>query len=218
MKRRILSVIASALVIAAAPVQASVFFSEYVEGTGNNKAVEIFNTGAPIFDLFGEGFSVQTYANGSTNPTSTVILSGQIATGGTFVVAHSSADPALQALANQLSSTGVLFNGNDVVVLRNATTIFDVIGQFGVDPVTAWSSDGVDTLDNTLRRKATVLMGDADGHDVFLPSHEWTSHALNDFSNLGVHSIAAIPEPETYALMLAGLGLLGFAARRKKQS
>jgi hypothetical protein len=28
---------------------------------------------------------------------------------------------------------------------------------------------------------------------------------------------APIPEPETYAMMLAGLGLLGFAARRRKQ-
>ncbi len=28
---------------------------------------------------------------------------------------------------------------------------------------------------------------------------------------------ASIPEPESYAMMLAGLGLLGFFARRKKQ-
>jgi len=28
--------------------------------------------------------------------------------------------------------------------------------------------------------------------------------------------IGAIPEPETYAIMLAGLGVLGFAARRRK--
>ncbi|MDP2030962.1 MAG: PEP-CTERM sorting domain-containing protein [Thiobacillus sp.] len=29
--------------------------------------------------------------------------------------------------------------------------------------------------------------------------------------------VAAIPEPETYAMMLAGLGLLGFAVHRRKQ-
>jgi len=29
--------------------------------------------------------------------------------------------------------------------------------------------------------------------------------------------VAAIPEPETYAMLLAGLGLLGFATRRRKQ-
>jgi hypothetical protein len=30
-------------------------------------------------------------------------------------------------------------------------------------------------------------------------------------------AVAAVPEPETYAMMLAGLGLLGFVARRRKQ-
>ena len=30
-------------------------------------------------------------------------------------------------------------------------------------------------------------------------------------------SVQAIPEPETYAMLLAGLGLLGFVARRRKQ-
>ena len=29
--------------------------------------------------------------------------------------------------------------------------------------------------------------------------------------------VSAIPEPETYALMLAGLGMLGFALRREKR-
>jgi hypothetical protein len=32
------------------------------------------------------------------------------------------------------------------------------------------------------------------------------------------HHIAAIPEPETYAMMLAGLGLMAFIARRRKQN
>lgn len=35
-------------------------------------------------------------------------------------------------------------------------------------------------------------------------------------SSLDVTPVAAIPEPETYALMIAGLGLVGFMARRRK--
>ena len=36
------------------------------------------------------------------------------------------------------------------------------------------------------------------------------------FDGLSVQQVAAIPEPETYAMLLAGLGLMGFAARRKR--
>ena len=35
-------------------------------------------------------------------------------------------------------------------------------------------------------------------------------------SQVNVRSVAAIPEPETYALMLGGLGLVGFMARRRR--
>jgi hypothetical protein len=37
-----------------------------------------------------------------------------------------------------------------------------------------------------------------------------------DLTGYQAQSLAAVPEPETYALMLAGLGLVGFAARRKQ--
>jgi hypothetical protein len=37
-------------------------------------------------------------------------------------------------------------------------------------------------------------------------------------SSLSPFAVAAVPEPETYALMLAGLGLVGFAARRRKEA
>lgn len=38
---------------------------------------------------------------------------------------------------------------------------------------------------------------------------------FNNAAPGGGGSVAAIPEPETYAMLLAGLGLVGFAARRK---
>ena len=37
-------------------------------------------------------------------------------------------------------------------------------------------------------------------------------------ANEVINGVSAVPEPETYAMMLAGLGLLGFAARRRKQA
>ncbi|MBX9926090.1 MAG: FxDxF family PEP-CTERM protein [Hyphomicrobiaceae bacterium] len=41
----------------------------------------------------------------------------------------------------------------------------------------------------------------------------WESTTRYDYVN-----VAAIPEPETYAMLLAGLGLIGFMARRRKES
>ncbi len=44
----------------------------------------------------------------------------------------------------------------------------------------------------------------------------WESHVRYDYAV--VEDIPPIPEPETYAMLLAGLGLLGFMARRRKES
>jgi hypothetical protein len=46
-----------------------------------------------------------------------------------------------------------------------------------------------------------------------LASVTWADNATyHQFDNI---SVAAVPEPETYAMFLAGLGLMGFAARRR---
>src|SRR5262245_13246512 len=56
------------------PVPAELFISEYIEGSSNNKALEIYNgTGAAI-DLAAQGYNVQMYFNGSASAGLTINL------------------------------------------------------------------------------------------------------------------------------------------------
>ena len=164
------------------------FFSEYIEGTSNNKALEIYNgTGAPI-DLGAAGYSVQMFFNGSGTAGLTINLAGTVANGDVFVLAQSSASAAILAQADQTNGSG-WFNGDDTVVLRHGTTFLDVIGQIGVDPGTEWGSGLTSTADNTLRRKAAIEAGDADGSDPFDPAAQWDGYATDTFDGLGSHTI-----------------------------
>ena len=111
----------------ASAASSDLFFSEYVEGSSNNKALEIFNdTGAPV-DLAAGGYSVQMFFNGSANPGTTVNLTGTVADDDVFVVAQASANASILAVADQTNGSG-WFNGDDAVVLRKGTTVLDVIG------------------------------------------------------------------------------------------
>lgn len=186
------AVFASALLaggLAAAPAGAShaadLFFSEYVEGTSNNKALEIYNgTGSPI-DLAAGGYNVQMFFNGSASPGLTINLVGTVPDGGVFVLSHASASPAILAVAQQTSGAG-WFNGDDAVVLRKGGQTLDVIGQIGLDPGSQWGSGLSSTADNTLWRKPTVTAGDPDGADPFDPSIEWEGFNTNTFDGLGM--------------------------------
>ena len=66
------------------------FFSEYVEGWSNNKALEIYNPTSESIDL--SSYSISRYANGGTTP-STTQLTGIINAYETFVVCLDKQDP-----------------------------------------------------------------------------------------------------------------------------
>ncbi|RXR21105.1 choice-of-anchor D domain-containing protein [Flavobacterium amnicola] len=177
---------------AIAPISScgDLFISEYIEGSSNNKAIEIYNPTASPITLTGN-YDISLYANGSVTATP-IALTGSVPAYGTFLLANSSAGATLLGLAQQTSGT-LTFNGDDAVALRKSTVVIDVVGQIGFDPGTQWLSGGVSTLDQTLVRNSTIQIGDNDGSNVFNPSTEWTSSPIDTFSFLGAHSSTCAP-------------------------
>ncbi|WP_413663154.1 ExeM/NucH family extracellular endonuclease [Microbulbifer sp. CNSA002] len=167
-------------------VQASdLIISEYIEGSSNNKALEIYNgTGAAV-DL--SSYSIELYFNGSSAAASTIALSGSLADGDVYVFAHASADSSILSVADQIYTSG-LFNGDDAVALSGPNGYVDVIGQIGVDPGSQWGDSSLGTQNQTLIRDWSVSEGRADGSTDFDPDSEWSSLGQDDFSNLGWHS------------------------------
>ncbi len=83
---------------------AELIISEYVEGSGNNKALEFYNSGSQVLDL--SAYRVEIYFNGASAAGRSIDLSGSLAPGKTFVLANGVADPALLALASQRVGAG----------------------------------------------------------------------------------------------------------------
>jgi predicted extracellular nuclease len=175
---------------ASPPPPAGIYFSEYIEGSSNNKALEIYNgTGAPI-NLAAQGYNVQMYFNGASTASLTINLTGSVASGDVFVLAQSAASAAILAEADQTNGSG-WYNGDDAIALRKGATIVDVIGQIGNDPGTEWGTGLTSTADNTLRRKRSVTTGDTNGADAFDPAVEWDGFPVDTFDDLGAYGEVA---------------------------
>lgn len=124
----------------------NLFISEYVEGSGNNKAIELYNPTDQAIDL--SGFQMVRYSNGGTTPDA-IALSGTIAPKSTFVLVLDKRDPngtgqeapidaALEAKADLFLSpvynvnSTMYFNGNDAMTLETLSgDIIDIFGQVG---------------------------------------------------------------------------------------
>ena len=178
-----------ALLVAAAtaPAQAQLIISEYVEGSSNNKAVELYNTSGAELSL--DGFTISLYSNGNGDlaaPTKTLDLTGTLAANATYVIVNAGSVDDLKAKAD-IDSTITYFNGDDALVLTKDGAIVDSFGQLGVDPGSAWDEGGVTTANKTLRRKTSITSGRTDATSAFNPSEQWEQFDQNDFSGLGSH-------------------------------
>jgi predicted extracellular nuclease len=170
--------------LSALPAAADLYFSEYIEGSSNNKALEIYNSSASAINL--SGYKVEMYFNGSNSAGLTVNLTGSIPANGVFVLAHGSANATILATANQTNSSG-WFNGDDAIVLKNGNTVLDSIGQVGVDPGSEWGTGFTSTADNTLRRKTSITTGDVSINNSFDPALEWEGYAQDTVDHLGTY-------------------------------
>lgn len=132
---------------------------------------------------------------------------------------------------------------SDIIALSEGGIVTITFSQTVIDPYIAlvsWNGNTVDfgvpiEIDSfgpghwgngipVLNASGTGFFGSGEVHGVIrLPgsfdsiTFSHTSEGWHGFT-VGVAGIAPVPEPETYAMLLVGLGLLGFAARRRQQT
>lgn len=138
------------------------FISEYVEGSGNNKAIELYNPTNEAIDL--SGYQLVRYSNGEFEPAD-VGLTGTIESKSTFVVVLDKRDPNGTGYEQPIDSAlmekadlflcpvyevnkMMYFNGNDAVTLETTTgNVVDVFGKIG-PPMTS-DDNGWGNLNDT---------------------------------------------------------------------
>ncbi len=150
-----------------------IIFSEYVEGSSYNKAVELYNaTGADV-DL--SLVTIDLYSNGASSPGTSLTLSGILQSGDVYVVAHPSAGSPILAVADMTSMVSN-FNGDDALELSYDGTVVDVLGFPGSNPI--WGAN------TTLRRQIVVCCGNL----AFDAAGEWDVLLIDTVDGLGVHA------------------------------
>ena len=166
-------------------------FSVYIEGNGQNKAVEVYNPTGAAVDL--SSYAISLFSNGAATTSNTLTPSGTIAAGGYHVITSNFSIDPLKALGNESSSVAN-YNGDDALVLYKGTAVLDSIGQVGVDPGSEWAAGDVSTSNKTLTKKACEV--DVDPNNAYDPSEYFTDTAIDDFTTLGRFTCDGLTDPD----------------------
>lgn len=161
------------------PGNADLFISEYVEGSSNNKYIEIYNPTNETIDLSAYAIDLNTNGGASWSKDGTGYsnyseLSGTIAAKSTIVYKNSNAEiySGQATVCNAIN-----FNGNDPVGLFKNGVLIDIIGTFN-----GGSADFA--KDVTLRRKSNVT-APSSTYD----ASQWETLSKDDVSGLGSHTM-----------------------------
>ena len=194
------------LIAVATNVQAqdkTLFFSQYMEGSSSNKAMEIYN---PTQDtVFLDGWA---FPNVSNDPSTVGEFEfwnnfpegAFIAPGDVYVIGHPSADSAGIGVFTDYEFQ-FLSNGDDGFALVKGDSATDVgfevvdwLGSWDGDPGSGWDVAGVEngTQDHTLVRKAAWESGNTMPLGSFGTTEfnsEWIVLDQDDFTGLGSHTV-----------------------------
>lgn len=168
-------------------VAGDLIISAYVEGSGYNKAIELYNgTGAAV-DL--SAYSLQIARNGGGSFYNDTPLGNAILPAGeTYLLLNDdSENETLRAKASKIIPGGetspLNFNGNDAVALCRNGIIIDVVGA--ADEIAYWGQD------KTLYRRAYVTHP-----STVYNEGEWESAPQDDFSRIALFEMQFAQEQE----------------------
>lgn len=174
------------------------FFSEYIEGTGNNKALEIYNPTASPKSLNGYKV-VMNYSNGGASDVFE-LPNVSVAAGDVYVIANNGA--SLAAITNAADTllgfpSVVTFTGDDMVALVSGTDTIDIIGVFKEDGPGAnggWTVAGVPdaTANHTLVRKPEFQQGYGSWD---LAQYTWNVLSVDNVADIGGHTMNVCSTP-----------------------
>jgi len=175
------------------------FFSEYIEGTSQNKALEVYNGSGATVDLSNYRIAQSSNGNGwqywHEFPAGSTLETGDV-----WVMTTDEADVQLQDVADEILSypSVVHHNGNDARGLEKTTdggtswTLIDVIGIPDEDPGDGWDVAGTPsaTKDHTLVRKSSITEGTVGwttSAGTTAEDSQWIVYSIDTFEYLGFH-------------------------------
>jgi hypothetical protein len=157
----------------------TVFISQYVEGSGHNKYLEIYNGDITAVDLETEGYTLARDNDGNMDFTYSALSDwgslNNLATGAVIVLA--SVDHEIYSSPDSVLGypSPLHFNGNDAVALLKNGVVVDIVGELGN------SNDHIKNM--TLTRNANIIQG----NPTFTWS-EWTELSTDNVNGLGEHN------------------------------
>lgn len=165
------------------PINAEIVITEYAEGSSNNKAIELYNSGNESISL--SGYELVRYKDGDTSPSSNLNLDTQHISSNDFLVllnTNFNADKKAEITAPTFESGSMQFNGGDAVALLKNGMIVDVIGNIPTE--SDWGKD------ITYRRHPESLVARTQ-----YQAEDWVAFEKDNSSDLGKLGAIEVPEP-----------------------